>query len=327
MTDSLTAPVADPPRARRRGRAIAARTLVACFALWALARLFGADRIGPLDPLLIPAMAAVPYALAAMVLPLAVAALVRDRPALIAAVVVTALFAGIALPRAVAGDTPRASGPEFRVLTANLRYGGAGDATLVDLARRTRADVLSVQEFTAEAAGRLDAAGIGRLFPYRILDPRPGAAGIGLYSRYPLTPSPVRPPTISGMPSALVAVPGTAPVRMTAVHPPAPLGPDLDAWRHDLPRLPRATPGGRVGILAGDFNATLDHAWLRQVIHSGYVDAADARGQGLVPTFRPWPPITIDHVLADRRCAVLRVKIYGQARSDHRALFAVLRLP
>ncbi|MCO5998957.1 endonuclease/exonuclease/phosphatase family protein [Actinoallomurus rhizosphaericola] len=327
MTDSLTAAVTDPPRARRRGRAIVARSLVACFALWALARLFGADRIGSLAPVLIPAMAAVPYAFAAMVVPLTVSALVRDRPAFVAAVMVTVVFAGIVLPRAVAGGTPRASGPEFRVLTANLRFGRAGDATLVDLARRTRADVLGVEEFTPEAAGRLDAAGIGRLFPYRILDPKPGAAGIGLYSRYPLTPSPVRRPTISGMPSATVAVPGTAPVRVTAVHPPAPVGPDLDAWQHDFPRLPRATPAGQVGILAGDFNATLDHARLRRLIHSGYVDAADARGQGLVPTFRPLPPITIDHVLADRRCAVLRVKIYGQARSDHRALFTVLRLP
>jgi endonuclease/exonuclease/phosphatase (EEP) superfamily protein YafD len=304
-----------------------ARILVACVALWTLARLSGADRIGSLTPVLIPAMAVVPYALAASVLPLGVAALIRDRTAFVAAVAVTAVLAGIVLPRAFGGDAPRASGPELRVLTANLRFGRAGDATLVDLVRRTRADVLSVQEFTPEAAHRLDEAGIAHLLPYRMLDPLPGAAGIGLYARYPLTWQPVQGPTMSDMPSASLAVPGTAPVRMTAVHPPAPIGPDITAWTHDLRRLPRATPHGQVGILAGDFNATLDHARLRQVIHSGYVDAADARGQGLVPTFRPWPPITIDHVLADRRCAVLQVKIYRQPRSDHRALFTVLRLP
>jgi endonuclease/exonuclease/phosphatase (EEP) superfamily protein YafD len=327
MTDSLTAPVTDPPRVRRRGGRVVARILVAVLALWALARLCGADRIGPLTPVLIPAMAAIPYALAAMALPLTVAALVRDRPAFVAAVVVTAVFGGIVLPRAFGGDAPHASGPELRVLTANLRFGNAGDATLVDLVRRTQAEVLSVQEFTPEAARRLDEAGIGRLLPYRMLDPQPGAAGIGLYARYPLKQLPVQGPTMSAMPSAALAVPGTAPVRMTAVHPPAPLGPDIASWTHDLRRLPRATPDGQVGILAGDFNATLDHARLRQVIRSGYVDAADVKGQGLVSTFRPWPPITIDHVLADRRCAVLKVKIYGQPRSDHRALFAVLRLP
>jgi endonuclease/exonuclease/phosphatase (EEP) superfamily protein YafD len=327
MTDSLTAPVTDPPRARRRRRIVVARILVGCFALWALARLIGADRFGLLMPLLIPAMAAVPYALVAMVVPLAVAALTRDRPALIAAVAVTVVLTGIVLPRAVAGDTPHANGPELRVLTANLRFGQAGDATLVDLARRTRADVLSVQEFTADAARRLDDAGIGGLLPYRILDPRPGAGGIGLYARYPLGRLTAHAPTIAAMPSATLAVPGAAPVRLTAVHPPAPLGPDIKAWTHDLRGMPRATPHGQVGILAGDFNATLDHARLRQVIGSGYVDAAHARGKGLVPTFRPWPPITIDHVLADRRCAVLHVKVYGQPRSDHRALLAVLRLP
>ncbi|MFL6056304.1 MAG: endonuclease/exonuclease/phosphatase family protein [Actinoallomurus sp.] len=326
MTDSLTAPVTDPPRARRRGRVMVARALVAAFALWALARLSGADRIDPLLPVLIPAMAAIPYGLPAMALPLTVTALLRDRTAFVAAVIVTGLFAAIVLPRAFGGDAPYATGPELRVLAANLRFGMAGDPTLVDLVRRTHADVLSVEEFTPEAARRLDEAGIGRLLGYRMLDPQPGAAGIGLYARYPLTPLPVS-GTVSAMPSAALAVPGAAPVRMTAVHPPAPLGQDINAWTHDLGRLPRATPDGQVGILAGDFNTTLDHARLRQVIRSGYVDAADARGQGLVPTYRPWPPITIDHVLADRRCAVLQAKIYGQPHSDHRAVFAVLRLP
>jgi endonuclease/exonuclease/phosphatase (EEP) superfamily protein YafD len=330
MTDLATAADDAPVHAeapRRRVMGMIGWILVACWLLWAIARLAGVDRIGWLAPVAIPAMAIVPYAAAGVVIPLVVTGLARNRPAFAAAVVVAVVFAAIVAPRAFGDAQPRATGPELRVLTANLRFGQAGDATLVDLVRRTRADVLSVQEFTPEAARRLDAAGLAHLLPYKVIEPRTGPEGSGLYSRFPLTPLPARGPTTFAMPSATLAVPGAAPVRLTAAHPPAPLGPDVARWRHDLGEIPPATPHGQVAIVAGDFNASLDSAPMRQVIGDGFRDAADATGEGLVTTFRPWPPITIDHVLADRRCAVLHVKVYLQPRSDHRALFAVLRLP
>ncbi len=306
---------------------VLAWVLVACWLLYALARLAGVDRTAAFSSVLIPAMAIVPYVAAGVVIPLAVAALARSWIAFGVAAAVAAVFAGIVLPRAFGGGRPHATGPELRILTANLRFGQAGGASLVDLVRRTGAEVLSVQEFTPEAADRLDAAGIERLLPYQVIDPRSGPEGSGLYSRYPLTKLPDRGPTTFAMVNATLAVPGAAPIRLTAAHPPAPLGPDAAKWRRDLTEIPPATPHGQVGIVAGDFNATLDHAPLRHLIGEGFTDAADATGQGLVPTFRPWPPITIDHVLADRRIAVERVKVYFQPASDHRALFAELRLP
>ncbi len=329
MAERAGAVLDDPPDEQRDGRMITwiAWIAVACWLLWAVARLAGADRVLALAPVLIPAMAAVPYAAAGAIVPILLAALARSLTAFAAAVGVAALFAGIVLPRAVGSPRPPAHGPRLRVLTANLRFGGAGDAGLVALVRRTGADVLSVQEFTPEAAARLDAAGIGRLLPYRLLEPRGGPAGTGLYARYPLTPLPAPGPTTFAMPSATLAVPGTAPVRITAVHPPAPLGPDARRWAHDLHELPAATPHGPVRILAGDFNASLDHTVLRSILRRGYADAADRAGKGLVPTYRPFPPITIDHVLADRRCAILGVNVFFQPGSDHRALFAELRLP
>jgi endonuclease/exonuclease/phosphatase (EEP) superfamily protein YafD len=315
------------PVTRRRGTRMIAWILVACWLLYGLARLAGVDRASVLSSILIPAMAIVPYVAAGVVIPLTVAALTRDWTAFAAAVAVAAMFAAIALPRAFGDGKPHATGPELRILTANLRFGAAGDASLVDLVRRTGAEVLSVQEFTPAAADRLDAAGIEQVLPYRVIDPRGGPEGSGLYSRYPLTQLPDRGPTTFAMVSADLAVPGAAPVRLTAAHPPAPLGPDIPRWRHDLGEVPPATPHGQVGIVAGDFNATLDHAPLRRLIGTGFTDAADATGQGLVPTFRPWPPITIDHVLADKRCAIERVKVFYQSASDHRALFTELRLP
>jgi endonuclease/exonuclease/phosphatase (EEP) superfamily protein YafD len=87
-----------------------------------------------------------------------------------------------------------------------------------------------------------------------------------------------------------------------------------------------------VRLLAGDFNATLDHAELRRVLDRGYRDAAERAGVGLRPT---WPAgktllptlITIDHVLADRRVRVISARSVAIPGSDHRGVLAELLLP
>jgi endonuclease/exonuclease/phosphatase family metal-dependent hydrolase len=98
-------------------------------------------------------------------------------------------------------------------------------------------------------------------------------------------------------------------------------------------KQPHADPGGPARILLGDFNATLDHAELRDLVSHGYRDAAAAAGKGLVPTWGPYhgprryPPITIDHVLVDRRIGVREVRVHRIPGTDHRAVLAWLTLP
>ena len=105
----------------------------------------------------------------------------------------------------------------------------------------------------------------------------------------------------------------------------------MAVWRADLRAVPRATPSSRLRILAGDFNATLDHAELRRLIDSGYVDAAAEVGAGLRATWpnarRLPPPVTIDHVLADARAGVQEFSVHPIPGTDHRAVFAELVLP
>lgn len=101
-------------------------------------------------------------------------------------------------------------------------------------------------------------------------------------------------------------------------------------WRGQLSALPE--PGDSPRILAGDFNATLDHAQFRRLLRRGYVDAASQAGNGLSATWGPQPGrrpalLAIDHVLTDRRCAVLTTSAHRLAGTDHRALYAELRLP
>jgi endonuclease/exonuclease/phosphatase (EEP) superfamily protein YafD len=311
-----------------RGLTVLCWAVAAPGVLWAAVRLLGVER-GPLVQLL----AFTPYVAAASLIPVALAlALRRWWPAGVAAVAAVALIAVVA-PRAVGGAADT-GGPTLRVLTANL-LAGAGDAeTLVRLVRQHEVDVLAVQEFTPEAATRLDAHGLAELLPHRQLNPVVGTAGSGLYSRFPLTGTGVR-TNQGGFTQAFgtLTAPGAAPTTVESVHPAAPYALEkLRDWKRDLDGQPRATPDGPVRVLAGDFNATLDHAPLRRLLSSGYRDAADAAGAGLTGTWGPYdgdriPPVTIDHVLVDRRVGVRDVSVLRLPGSDHRPVYAELALP
>ena len=131
---------------------------------------------------------------------------------------------------------------------------------------------------------------------------------------------------------AEVTVRGAASPQVWAVHPRVPSrAENMAEWRADLRALPPATDE-TVRILAGDFNATLDHAELRRVIGRGYEDAADTVGaraaarRGRRTAGIP-PPVTIDHVLVDERAGVRSVRVLPLAGSDHRAVLAEIALP
>ena len=127
-------------------------------------------------------------------------------------------------------------------------------------------------------------------------------------------------------------MPGAPPVWLKAVHPSPPVSAvSAPGWQEALAALPGADARGDVEIMAGDFNATLDHSELRELLDRGWVDAADAVGEGFAWT---WParrrralPLTIDHVLVDRRVRVEGVTVVRVPGSDHRAVIAQLRLP
>jgi endonuclease/exonuclease/phosphatase (EEP) superfamily protein YafD len=296
---------------------------------WALGRALGAERGFPLVPL----MAFAPYAALGALAAAVLALVLRRRLPAVAALAAAAVLAAAVAPRVLADpgtDRGAAAGPSLRVLTANTAYGSVPADELVRLVRTQRVDVLSLQELTPALDRALAAAGLARLLPGRVALPRSGAGGAALYARLPLRA--VRsPPTLFAAPAAVLHVPGAPPVQLTAVHPPAPQRPGLvGPWRRDLRSLPAAGTPGRLRILAGDFNATLDHAELRRLLATGYDDAADEAGAGLEATWPSngrLPGVAIDHVLADARCGVRAVSVLPLPRSDHRAVLAELVLP
>ncbi|WP_147312220.1 endonuclease/exonuclease/phosphatase family protein [Thermomonospora umbrina] len=336
MSETFTGEEADARSSPRpeRWRSAVAWTVAGCWGVWAAARLVAVDRLPGLGMPAIPLISFTPYVAATAAVPVACAAILRHRWALLASALVAAALVAPMLPRAMAGGQPAAQGPTVRVLTANLLFGQARPERVLQLVRRHDVDVLSLQELTPQAVAGLEAAGLTRLLPYKVIDPRTGAAGTGLYARHPLRALPAPPGTVMAMPRAEFSLPGGRTVEVTAVHPPPPISrAAVRHWRHDLRALPSSSGGrdGRVRILAGDYNATLDHAHLRRVLSRGYADAADRTGGGLIPTWGvsagARTPLTIDHILVDRRCAVRDLKVYDIAGSDHRAVFADVRLP
>ena len=314
--------------ARRRSAA----AVTAPWAVWALLRATGAERGYPL----VPALAFTPYAAVSSILPLAVALRAGSRgPAAVAATAGAVLTAAV-LGRAGRSPVALEQGTRrLRVATVSMRLGRADAGAVVELVTARRVDVLALQEVTPEADLALRAAGIGDALPHsHVIAARSGwppAAGGALWSRWPLLERFAVPGGFE-QPAARVAVPGAPDVEVTAVHstPPSTSPRSVRQWTADLADLP--APGtGALRVLAGDFNATLDHAALRRVVATGYRDAAVVTGRALratwTPLRSPQPRLTLDHVLVDPRVGVASLDLVPVPGSDHRAVVTELVLP
>jgi endonuclease/exonuclease/phosphatase family metal-dependent hydrolase len=301
-------------------------------ASWAAIRLLGADRLTWAQAWIVPLLAFTPQAgAAACAAPL----VLRSRGASATAALAGVALASATAPRAVPRRQPAATGPVLRMLTANLLRGRATAGPLADLVRSSGADVLFVQELTWDMAARLERAGINDLLPSQVTQPTAaGSRGSGIYASRPLRDGRCGDlESAVGCQARLDLAEGRA-VRLACVHVPPPLpsrSPAATArWRAGLAALP--PPGDPPVILAGDFNATADHAQFRRVLRLGHQDAARQTGHGLVPTWGPEPSgrpslLTIDHILLDPRCGVSATSAHELPGTDHRALYAEIHLP
>jgi endonuclease/exonuclease/phosphatase (EEP) superfamily protein YafD len=295
---------------------------------WAVMRGLGLERGFPLDALI----AYTPYVAVAALLAAGVALALRNwAAAVVGALALAWLAAGIA-PRAIGSDeSPRPGDLQLDVMAANVHHGTAHPDALVDLIDHRGVDLLSVEELTPSFSRQLRAAGIGAYLPHAVLSMHRGASGGGIYSSFPLRRL-AGPPTVEfRMPRAEVALPGDRAIRVVAVHPFPPNPGTTGTWSAGLHTLPTPDPERPLWVLPGDFNATLDHAELRRILDLGYRDAGDVTGNGLTPTWPEFghqlPPITIDHILAQRGIRVLSYAVEDIPGSDHRAVYARLAIP
>ncbi|HXB46531.1 MAG TPA: endonuclease/exonuclease/phosphatase family protein [Streptosporangiaceae bacterium] len=301
-------------------------------AAWAGARLAGADRLRSAEGWVVPSLSFTPQMAAAAV---AALPLLRSGSSKGAATLAAAALTAAVVPRAIPRLQPPVDGAELRVLTSNLLVGRADAESLVSLVISSRADVLFLQELTDGAAIRLQKAGLDSVLPYQVLEPVVyGPKGSGIWARYPLRDGLAVARASRSRPVASLDIPGGKTVQLVCVHlrPPRPSRSPSGAarWRTEMATLPG--PGDAPVIMAGDFNATLDHARFRQLLRLGYVDAAVQAGRGLIPTWGPRPGgemavLAIDHILLDPRCAVRAFSAHRLPGTDHRALYAQIQLP
>jgi endonuclease/exonuclease/phosphatase (EEP) superfamily protein YafD len=329
MTITDAPPVARPVRRRRIVWTALLWLSMIPAAVWLLSRTFGWD-----GGLWVQFLAFTPYVAVWTLIPCVVALIGRRWAAAAVAALIAFGFGTAVVPRLVAdGGRGPSTGVELRVMTSNVLFGGADANEVVRLVRENRVDVLALQEFTEGSQAALKAAGLETILPFNQLAPEPGASGSGLYSRYDFAEQAAK-RNDGGFQQAhaAVQVPGAGTIYVESVHPLAPSHPDtIPGWSADLrDQLP--AEGGLPKILLGDFNATLDHKLLRDVIATGYRDAADAVGKGWIATWGPYdgdpiPPVTIDHVLVDERIGVKDVQVHDVRDSDHRAVIAWVTVP
>ncbi|MEB0288269.1 endonuclease/exonuclease/phosphatase family protein [Cryobacterium sp. 10I1] len=221
----------------------------------------------------------------------------------------------------------------LRIVSANVLLDNTELATLAGELVATDADVIVLEEVTPEHLATLAASPLWAAYPERILDALPGYHGSAIFSRLPIEDG--GPIDVAGSPmlEARIHTPAGL-VRIIDVHAVAPVTSENTVlWRGQYAELARiaASDTGTL-ILAGDFNATLDHAPLRRLVATGLRDAFVESGRGFGATWPRWdgvvPPLMrLDHVLVSQQVTVVAVTDQTSAGSDHRRLVVDLALP
>ncbi|WP_040455390.1 endonuclease/exonuclease/phosphatase family protein [Kribbella catacumbae] len=120
-------------------------------------------------------------------------------------------------------------------------------------------------------------------------------------------------------------------LRLIAYHGYPPLPSAVTTWKQDLHVVKGWCSSGLETILAGDFNATTDHADFRAALGRNCKSVAPSSGAGLQGT---WPAdrpalfrTQIDHVVVSAGLAPGKFKTYEIEGTDHRAVIATVAVP
>ena len=276
-------------------------------------------------------VASAPYLMLLVPIGLVVALVGREWWMAAASALVAAACVYTQAPLYIADSSP-VTKVRVNVMTLNMHLGRANAADVVRVVRTHDVDALVVTELTPPMRDRLRTAGLAKELPFAEVRPRPGGEGTGIWSRTRLTDARLVDGFLSALVTARVRIDkgdGPSSARLIGVHLTGPTH-DTGIWRREAERLPdalRPVSDGIPTIVAGDFNATPDSPWLRAVLRSGFTNAADGAGAGLVRTFpADRPVLAIDHVLTSGLVAqsVERVSVAG---TDHRGIVATLAFP
>ncbi|MFF8957812.1 endonuclease/exonuclease/phosphatase family protein [Streptomyces sp. NPDC014894] len=330
---STAAPAAGPEApARRPGRSRGAVSLGVLLLIVptavAACRVADVDAITPFPQLL----AFLPWLLLPAGAALLVAFLGRWRAGMAWAAAVLAVTGWFVRPYDTGlADTP--SGhvtAQLEVLTSNVEFGQAADG-LVAAVRREKPDLVFVQECAARCSDALAKRLPRADYPYRNVVEGEMASGSAILSKYPLRDTLGIDSTLA-MPGAVAEIAGEE-IHLQLAHPLPPIPGGVDAWQRELGLMREyaAKVKDAPAIVAGDFNATPDHAAFRRILDAGALrNSADLGGASRTPS---WPTMVgaplgaqIDHVLVSPEFSVREARFLELGDTDHRSLLVGLDL-
>jgi endonuclease/exonuclease/phosphatase (EEP) superfamily protein YafD len=230
-------------------------------------------------------------------------------------------------------------GEELTIMTVSLLHGRADMGKVGDEVRAEGVDLLVLTEVTDTAVTNLQAAGVYRQLPFAVPS-TPSGVGTVIRSRRPLMPMPSNGSTAVSPRNPAAGLRTGRRLIVRAVHPLPPVSARVHRWpTRTHVRQWRATfnqlttwAQGIEGplIMAGDFNASIDHPGMRQLLATGLRDAHEVAGAGRPPTWptrRSGPPfVHIDHVLV-RGLDVKSTEEIPLSDTDHIAILARLVIP
>lgn len=259
-----------------------------------------------------------------------IGALVVTGVFLLAALAQTAVLGarGWGNPFVPAADISTLTHGDLVVLSWNTQGGATSSQEIAELALTVRADVITLPETDAVAAGQIRAilaahglavssSTVGDWIPTSVLI----SAELGSYR---LDASRGSTP---GLPSGVWLPDNDTSPPIVVAHPMPPLPGSMDEWRTGLDWVGEQckTLGDGV-VVAGDFNATVDHLGaLPGCSDAGAVSSQSASGTW--PSTAPQALASpIDHVLVGADWEVLEVRVIDTSGmgSDHRPIVAVL---
>lgn len=241
--------------------------------------------------------------------------------------------------------------PILQVLTWNVLNKNLKHTAIAATLQQANADLICLQELTCAAADDLSTS-LAHTYPHRLLAAQPDDSGMGIFSRYPLTPIPhdmagvwIGPPqvaqfTFNGQPITLInahpiSTPPTNPLHMYVT-----MKQRVDEVQTLMAFVAQQTTPV---IMVGDFNAA-QHSHAYDQVRAKLCDAWVEAGVGLGHTFpgknpidngqpnaaERWTPkwlTRIDFIFHSRHFVTQRATIgLWDEGSDHRPVCAELAL-
>ena len=256
----------------------------------------------------------------------------RFWPVPVVLALVALVGASLVLPRTTAEATPPAGGTTLKVLALNVYEGEADPDSLAALIDGQDPDIVSIPEAGGRYKSELEPLlePLGYELHSSISPRRDDVAGNTIAVADRLGDVETRVGDDVQFPYLEATGGGLGELRFVAFHSVAPVPRSVGQWREDLGTLSEWCAGDTPAVVAGDFNASLDHSVFRNAI-TGCSDAAAQTGNGLSGTWPTWAPEwlgpQIDHVLSTEGIVAESFETHLVPGTDHRAVVTTLRVP